>query len=405
VEVDYEVWKTSQEIAEQYGYADYRTICDLSRRHNIRRFRDPRTTAPRFLYHIEDFKKVLAGRARAAPYVAEPIQDDKDKKDILDWLQKETISIGEMSRRIDRSRETVLRLMQELQNDGYDVRFDDVTHLAHVEKVAFQHKEPLALEPIYRKSLKVGVVSDMHLCNRCQQLTLLHTAYEVFDVEKTAFNLNCGDIVDGNRMHRDQEYELFLHAFDDQKDYVVEHYPESQRKKKTYMIGGSHDMSFKKSSGANIVRAICDKRDDLIYRGEESASFTVEGYRIDMIHPGKAPAYARSYHGQKLTEAVVGSAMKEIRGHLQRREFEDVIYPLVLLCGHYHFGNYMPQYLGVESFLVPCLEAQTPFLKRKGLDPQIGFMIIEFTFDDDGNLTKVIPDFRLMHSYVKDRDY
>ncbi len=44
----------------------------------------------------------------------------------------------------------------------------------------------------------------------------------------------------------------------------------------------------------------------------------------------------------------------------------------------------MPMYRNVMVIQMPCFEAQTPYLKRKGLYPEVGGVVIEMVVDDEG---------------------
>ncbi|GAI13256.1 unnamed protein product, partial [marine sediment metagenome] len=43
------------------------------------------------------------------------------------WLQKESLSVGEISRRLDRSKETVIKILDTLRKDGYEVNLEEET--------------------------------------------------------------------------------------------------------------------------------------------------------------------------------------------------------------------------------------------------------------------------------------
>lgn len=176
-------------------------------------------------------------------------------------------------------------------------------------------------------------------------------------------------------------------------------------------ITGSHDLSYKKDNGANIVRALCKERTDIVYRGDESASFSISGrewFNINLLHPAGGRSYSLSYKPQKQTEALVSSAFSNIRSYLldsTNISKDNLKMPMILLTGHFHSMMYLPSYLGVDNFLLGCFQSQTAYLKRKSLFPQVGFLLLTIEFDDKKNITKVIPDFRMMDAYVKDRDY
>lgn len=325
--------------------------------------------------------------------------NETDKKIILAWLKSSPLSIGEISRRLDRSRETVIKLRDELTQEGYDVNLDAERQQMVLSRDPTYSPHALSLEPMYRNYITFGLISDTQLCSMYQQLSLLHTAYKIGEEEKISFMLHSGDLVDGEGVYRGQEYEIFAHGADAQADYVINNYPES-KKFKTYIVAGNHDLSFKQKIGHNIVRRICEKRKDLIYRGDLNARFNVKKLNFEIIHPRGGQSYARSYRAQRIIEASTGDFITRIRSIAIRKEE----IPQIFISGHLHI-NFWMTYRGVQSYLVPCFQSQTPFLKSLGLYPEIGMFIVRANFDSRGNVTKLVHDYRDFTAYVKDHDY
>ena len=97
---------------------------------------------------------------------------------VLGWLTREEMSIGEISRRLDRSKETVIRVLDSLKSKGYDVELDDTSHQAVLHRSRSLKFKPLEIKDFYRRYVKIGIISDTHLCSKWQQLSLLHKAFD-----------------------------------------------------------------------------------------------------------------------------------------------------------------------------------------------------------------------------------
>lgn len=216
------------------------------------------------------------------------------------------------------------------------------------------------------KKYKFGVLSCSQIGSKYQQMTHLYTFYRKCEDEKVDAVFHAGDIVDGEKVYRGQEYELFLHGADAQRDYVIENYPTIPRVK-TYMISGNHDASFWSVSGYNVVEAICEARDDLVFLGDNYATYMIGDIKIALMHGEGGVAYARSYKLQKVIEQIA----PENKPHM-------------LLLGHYHVEDIQPMYRNVVGIMLGCFQAQTPYLTRKGLYPELGGWIIEFGVNDKG---------------------
>lgn len=247
-------------------------------------------------------------------------------------------------------------LIKELESRGYFTSKIPPQHVGNIFKGEVKSGS----------KYKIGLVGDTQIGSKYQQMTHLYSAYEEFKKEGVDTVLHSGDVVDGEKVYRGQEYELFLHGADAQRDYVIDTYPHIKGIS-TYMISGNHDASFWSVSGYNIVESICEKRDDLTFLGDNYAVFTLENIKIAVMHGEGGVAYARSYKLQKIIEQI----SPENKPH-------------VLVLGHYHVEDVQPMYRNVLGIQLPCFQAQTPYLARKGLYPELGAWIIEFGINDKG---------------------
>lgn len=220
------------------------------------------------------------------------------------------------------------------------------------------------------KVVKIGVVSDTHLCSKYQQLTLLNQAYTDFHSRGITTVLHIGDLVDGDYRNRpDHIYSLFKIGASEQAEYVIDNYPEIKGLN-TYFIQGSHDTTHIKNGGADIGRMIDQQRKDLINLGIGQATFKLNNCEIEMLHPGGGSAYAYSYKAQKIIDSM-----------------SDNDKPNILLIGHFHKNLYM-MYKNIHVVCVPSLEARTPFMTGNALINDVGYDVLEFTINEKGDVKK-----------------
>lgn len=319
---------------------------------------------------------------------------------VLDIVMKEPASVSEISRRIDRSSETVIKTIDALRAKHHEVVLDETRHEVSIPREPSKVFVPTDFKYL-RKFYRIGIASDTHLCSKYQQLTLLHDAYTIFDDRQVDFILHAGDLVDGIDMYREHMQEIFKHNAPDQKQYVIDNYPRSKGRTKTYIIGGQHDRSFYKQNGYDIVEHICEKRKDLVYKGFFQARFTIKGLPIELQHPGGGLAYALSYNPQKMVESISGYVLSIMRAS---PEFYKVL-PALLLIGHYHVPMHLPRYMGIDVSTLPCFQAQTPYLQQKKKMPVIGCAVAEIWLGQDNNLSSVKLEYINMDSRVIDKDY
>jgi len=209
-----------------------------------------------------------------------------------------------------------------------------------------------------------GALSCTQLCSRYQQLTHLRSFYALCEDYGIKDIYNAGDVSDGDKMYRGHEYELFLHGADAQRDYIKEYYP-TYDGVTTHMIGGQHDESHWKRAGADILEGVAEARQDIKYYGFYGAFIDIGPISAYLMHGDGGVSYARSYKLQKIIE-----------------QFTPENKPDLLLLGHYHVVCHLHAYRNVEGFMLGCFQSQTPYLKKKGLFPIIGGMIIKIRLND-----------------------
>ena len=221
-------------------------------------------------------------------------------------------------------------------------------------------------------TLVFAVIGDTHIGSLYERTDALQEFYKLLASEKINVVLHCGDLTDGNKVYRGQEFEQYAIGFGQQKEAVLERFPKISGIE-TFIIGGNHDMSYFKRNGILAVQEICKERDDLHYLDDEIATIILEtknGKRVKylLMHPSGATAYSVSYKSQKIVEAISGGKK-----------------PKAIFIGHFHKADYMPQWRNVHCFQVGCFESQTPYMSRKPTPAHIGGWIIEHTIE--GKLT------------------
>jgi hypothetical protein len=218
--------------------------------------------------------------------------------------------------------------------------------------------------PFHGTTLRFGVVADTHLGSIYQQLTHLHTFYQLCQEHKIGTIFHCGDLTDGQHIYQGHEYELFLHGADSQIDYVIQNYPRVPGIT-TYFICGNHDESHYKRAGMDVGKYIAESRKDMRYLGFHGAHLTLNGIPnlVYLHHGASGNAYARSYKIQKLVEQLPPGEK-----------------PYMLFEGHYHTACHLPNYRNVYVWQMPCFQAQTPFERRRALNPEVMGLFCEVIF-------------------------
>ena len=221
------------------------------------------------------------------------------------------------------------------------------------------------------EEVTLGILSDTHLGSRFADLGLLDFAYATFAERGIDTVLHTGDMLDGQRIYKGQEFELDKYGADAQVDFCVERYPYVPGVQ-TLFIDGNHDRSFWKDAGNNTGKKISQLRPDLTYLGYMEAEITVGDVEagktatIRMFHGEDGSAYAISYRPQRYLTELPGKSK-----------------PDMLIMGHYHKAETL-YYQGVIAVQAGTTQRQTPFMRGRRLSAALGFWIVNLTVNENG---------------------
>lgn len=288
----------------------------------------------------------------------------------------DSASVEDLADSADVSPHRVREGLERLGHDGY--RVAEHEHHVVLNRVPPAAKDTLHPSLFDGEHVRVGVVSDTHLGANEEALAELHLAYDIFAREGIsqvwhAGDIGCGVEVFGSKQHS----EAHVHTLDEQRAYVVEHYPRRDGIV-TRAIGGNHDLEgLAGKAGWDLVQAVANERADIEYLGPFEAWIETRpdtGRYVHLLHGKGGMSYSWSYKAQKLVD-----------GYPSARK------PSALIVGHWHVrGNIRAR--DVEVLWPGCFEWQSPFLARLGLQPSVGFHILNMFIGEDGSIVRWAPE-------------
>lgn len=210
-------------------------------------------------------------------------------------------------------------------------------------------------------TLRFAVTGDRHHGSLYHHGAALHAFYDFCKREGVKEVYDAGDLLDGHKVYKGQEFELRDLGFEAQMNSVVKNSPDEVD---TFFITGNHDASFKNAAGVPVGSCIGERVPQYKFLGEEQARVrwdTPNGkFELMLIHPGGGSSYALSYRPQKIVESLEGGTK-----------------PDMLAIGHYHKAEFMPSYRNVAVLQAGTFQRQTPFMARQGLAAHVGGWIVE----------------------------
>lgn len=224
--------------------------------------------------------------------------------------------------------------------------------------------------------LMFGLIGDSHFGSLYHNQAALEALYAYYRSLGISVCYHAGDVLDGHRVYKGQEFELRdvglaaqLARFATVDTHGV----------KTRFITGNHDQSFKSLAGVHVGQAIENASNgSWEFLGEEQARVqfsTPNGsYTLMLIHPGGGSSYALSYRIQKIVESLEGGTK-----------------PNMLGVGHYHKAEMMPSYRNVAAIQTGTTQNQTPFMARQGLAAHVGGWVVRVRVGKGHNV--INPEF------------
>jgi hypothetical protein len=321
--------------------------------------------------------------ARSQNVTKQPQETVKnDSPDKLLSILKTGCELKDIAQHMGTSERVAKAMIDDLIEKGHCIDEDGDLYLMST----IPHMEPQTHEDSWKgeKIIRFGLLGDTQINSKYTQLTHLHTAYETFKREGIKIAYHTGDMDEGEQMRPGHQYECYCQGADDHVAEIVRVYPKEDGMETRYILG-NHDFSFIKHIGYDIGKAISSERPDMKYLGQSQAFVKLTPNCIlEMRHPGDGTAYAISYKIQKMVEAMSGGEK-----------------PNILAIGHYHKSEYL-FYRNVHCIQTACLQAQTPWMRGKGIAAAMGFYIVEIDVDDVGTITRLKQEFFPFYKAIVD---
>ena len=276
-----------------------------------------------------------------------------------------------------------IEICNELQLKDYEVigliglMKQDGELIDYVNGELVRLKTPPEINDIYQveassSHIPLLLISDTHLCSKYDRLDILRYLYAKADERGVKHILHSGDFTDGRSNRPEHIYELREPSYEGQVDYCVEKYPTFSGK--TYVISGNHDDWWYKSTGSEIVKAIANRRDDIVYLGSDVADMKIGKLKVRLFHGKGGNAYAKSYKVQKYLDSIP----------LEER-------PHILQTGHIHQSFYMKQD-DTHCFQTSCLEDLTPFARSMGFANDKSVWWVDVEMNDRGQIQNITQE-------------
>lgn len=335
-------------------------------------------------FHIPDSnrstfcRKVRGGAMWLSLFTQEDQEEDSglDLEELAASIRNKPKTLEQLSQEFDRSKDTIREGLGVLRDRDFNII--EQHDLAVLDTYSVKRVQPLQLNDMEGRELCFAVATDIHSGSTGQQITAVRE-FERIAVEEYGAQviLHPGDIMAGWRVYRGQDHDLYAHSADEQikvANKTLVPYEGVPR----IVLGGNHDFSFIKAGGFDAVKALCRRREDMIYCGYDAADIQLtENTVMRLWHPSGGVPYAVSYRLQKGIESL---AFDELEKAVNDNK---VPHLRVVLAGHLHIECEL-QRGPILAMQCGAFEGQTNYLRAKGLFPQVGGYVVWLTLTKGG---------------------
>lgn len=284
-------------------------------------------------------------------------------KDYL--IKKKNPTIEKTAKDLGIQEYEVYGLLELLKRKGY--LFDCIDN--KIMKIKPEKENGVYTVPSNLEKIKLLLISDTHLASKYDRLDILRYLYAKAESNGVNYVLHSGDLTEGRSNRPEQIYSLKESSYTGQRDYVIDKYPQSNIP--TYICAGNHDLWWVKNCGSDIVKDICDHRENMIYLGSDCEDMKIGKLRIRLYHGKGGGSYAKSYKLQKYLDCIP----------LAER-------PDILQTGHTHQAFYLKQDK-THCFQTSCLQDLTPFERSMGFVNEKSCWWVDVYLDNKGNVYQV----------------
>jgi len=304
-----------------------------------------------------------------------PEVDKSRKVENLRKLLKDPHSLTELVSKTGLSDIEVLGYIGQFKNNGEDIldfKMDGQIGYVNNDKITNKYTEYEHYHDV-NEVIKIGIISDTHICSKFWQPTYLKMAYEHMKSMGISKVYHCGDITDG--FYKDRMEESYAFGADAQTDEVVKRYPNIEGVT-TYFITGNHDYTHIRNGGTDVGRQIANQRKDMIYLGRDYAKiWLTDKVDMDIVHPGDGTSYALSYQLQKRINNMSGGRK-----------------PKIMISGHYH-KNFHMFYRNIHAMTAASFQAQSNWMRGKAIESDIGFVVLNISINANGDIIKFAHEY------------
>ena len=292
----------------------------------------------------------------------------------LIYIKREK-TLSQVCRELNMNEYEVLGLVSYIRKKGINVAVKKTLnniYMINMGDIEYHEKNTYDFTTDVSNEFKFIAISDTRLGSKYQQLSILNDIYQKGHDNGYDNVILCGNLSAGLYRISDIYSETnFINDTQSQIDYIVQNYPQIEGMT-TYFITGKTDDKHLKQEKISIGRKISERRDDMVFLGENSCDVTIDNVVMQVLGNKLGKTYTVSYRTQQQIDSFRSEDKPDILlygGLLQMEKFT---------------------YRNVNCISVPSVCATTKEMTEKRFSNTIGAWYITVRTNEKGLLESVI---------------
>lgn len=203
------------------------------------------------------------------------LRNGKNNREICEILHMEP---KELYEELLKLKNDGIRFSKKYYSDG-SIKYKNVSSIQELNNYKITNQNRTIITDMNENSMKVLLISDLHLGNEKERLDLINRAFNYCIKNGIHIILCGGDLIDGAFTQGRQKITNIYK----QIEYFIKNYP-YDKNILTFSVGGDHDLSALTYASVDLIEVCNNYRHDIIIGGYNNTQINLKNDKIHLYH-------------------------------------------------------------------------------------------------------------------------
>ena len=201
------------------------------------------------------------------------LRNGKNNREICEILHMEP---KELYEELLKLKNDGIRFSKKYYSDG-SIKYKNVSSIQELNNYKITNQNRTIITDMNENSMKVLLISDLHLGNEKERLDLINRAFNYCIKNRIHIILCGGDLIDGAFTQGRQKITNIYK----QIEYFIKNYP-YDKNILTFSVGGDHDLSALTYASVDLIEVCNNYRHDIIISGYNNTQINLKNDKIHL---------------------------------------------------------------------------------------------------------------------------